>query len=111
MDQIHDISDNLIYLNSQIVLWKYSNNFTDEEFRDTFNHRFENKYIVYNLLERKINFEKDFDKIIDFVDSSLPIYPLEFILTFSISAKNWLSLDPFNILIVHDELNSVISFI
>jgi hypothetical protein len=101
-----NIEDCLIYLNSQIVIWKEEKNFDDDNFNQIFSHRFNNKFLIYNLLEKKINFESNFDKIIDFKAPNYPSYTLEFLLTFAISVKNWLSLDSYNILIVHDDLKN-----
>lgn len=52
-------------------------------------------------------FSDNQDKILDFKAPSYPSYSLEFLLTFSVSAKNWLSLDSYNILIVYDNLKNV----
>lgn len=103
---VENIEEDLIYLNSQIVLWKEDNSYDDENFNQLFEFRFNNKYMIYNLTNRKINFKKDTDKIIDFKAPDYPSYTLEFLLTFAISAKNWLSLDSYNILIVHDDLKN-----
>lgn len=101
------IEDSLIYLNSQLVLWKETNSIEDENFNQLFKHRFDNKFIIYNLIERKIDFSDNLDKVVDFKAPTYPSYTLEFLLTFAISSKNWLSLDSYNILIVHDDLKNV----
>lgn len=112
-NQVINIEDNIIYLSSQLILWKDDKNYDDESFNSIFNFRFNKKFMIYNLNQRKINFKKDHDKIIDFVTPDHPSFSLEFLLTFSISAKNWLSLDECNVLIIHDQLKSprVISLI
>jgi hypothetical protein len=101
-----NIEDSLIYLNSQIILWKEDTNFDDENFNQIFSYRFNNKFLVYNLMKRKLDFKNDADKILDFIALDYPSFTLEFLLTFAVSAKNWLSLDSYNILIVHDDLKS-----
>jgi len=100
--------DYLIYLNSQLVIWKESdNNIDPDHFNKLFEKRFNRKFMVYNLTTKKINFSDNQDKIVDFKAPEYPSYSLEFLLTFSISVKNWLSLDSYNILIVHDSLKNV----
>ena len=98
----------MIYLNSQLVIWKDSdNNIDHDHFNKLFEKRFNKKFLVYNLTDKKINFSDNQDKILDFKAPQHPSYSLEFLLTFSISVKNWLSLDSYNILIVHDNLRNV----
>ena len=100
--------DYLIYLNSQLVIWKESDNNIDQDhFNELFEKRFNRKFMVYNLTNKKINFTNNQDKIVDFKAPEYPSYSLEFLLTFSISVKNWLSLDSYNILIVYDSLKNV----
>ena len=106
--KIVKIDDTLIYLNSQVILWRYDESIDDEAYNQVFNHRHFNKYMIYNLFNRKINFNKNYDTIIDFKVPDLPSYTLEFLLSFSVSAKNWLSLDQFNVLIIHDDISNVI---
>ena len=106
--KIVKIDDTLIYLNSQVILWRYDESIDDEAYNQVFNHRHCNKYMIYNLFNRKINFNKNYDTIIDFKVPDLPSYTLEFLLSFSVSAKNWLSLDQFNVLIIHDDISNVI---
>jgi len=64
--------------------------------------------MIYNLSGRKIDFKKNADVIIDFNPPKLPAYNLEFLLTFAISVKNWTSLDPENIILIHDDITNVI---
>lgn len=102
--QISNIADNIIYLNSQLVLWRHDINHEDESLNQIFTFRFNQKFMIYNLTARKIQFKTNTDKILDFKTPSYPSYTLEFLLSFAISAKNWLSNDSYNILIIHDEL-------
>ena len=99
--------DTLIYLNSQVILWRYDKSVDDEAYNQIFNHRHHNRYMVYNLLSRKVQWSQNVDSIIDFNVPDFPAYTLEFLLSFSVSAKNWLSLDQFNVLIVHDDISNV----
>lgn len=99
----------MIYLNSQIIIWKDSGEdlIDHENFNKLFHRRFDNKFMVYNLTNRNINFKTNVDRILDFQAPDYPSYLLEFLLTFSVSVKNWLSLDCYNVLIVYDTLKNV----
>ena len=103
-----NIEDSIIYLNSQIVLWTENTNFDDEQnvMGLPFSFKFENKFLVYNLMNKKLDFKNNQDQLIDFNVPDYPSYTLEFLLTFAISAKNWISLDSYNILIVYDDLKT-----
>jgi len=93
------------------VLWKdFDNGIDHENFNKLFEKRFDKKFIVYNLSNKKIDFYDNQDKILDFKTPEYPSYSLEFLLTFAISVKNWLSLDSHNILVVFDNLKNVFSF-
>jgi hypothetical protein len=103
----NNIEDNLIYLNSQLILWKHDDNYEDDLYNKLFSFRFNNKFLIYNLIPgRKVEFQTNLDKLLDFIAPDSPSYTLEFLLTFAISAKNWLSLDSYNVLIVHDDLKN-----
>ena len=51
------IEDSVIYLNSQIILWKRDLSIDDDNFNQLFSFRFNNKFMIYNLLNRKIEFK------------------------------------------------------
>lgn len=101
-----NIEDDIIALNPQIYIWKVDLNYDDDSFNQVFTHKFDNKFMVYNVIKKKIGFKLNQDKITDFKIPDYPSYSLDFLLTFSIAAKNWLSLDSRNILIVHDDLSN-----
>lgn len=109
--KIVTIDDTLIYLNSQVILWKYDSSIDDEAYNQVLNHRHNNQYMIYNLLNRKIHFQRNLDTIIDFKTPDLPAYTLEFLLSFSVSARNWLSLDQYNVLIIHDDTSNVLNIL
>ena len=44
--KIVKIDDTLIYLNSQVILWRYDESIDDEAYNQFFNHRHFNKYII-----------------------------------------------------------------
>jgi hypothetical protein len=108
-EENYNIEDSLIYLNSQLVLWKENKNFDLDSFNQLFLHRFEKKFMIYNLTDHSIDFKGNDgnERVIDFKTPSYPAYSLEFLLSFAISAKNWLSLDTYNVLIVYDDFKNV----
>ena len=55
---IGNIEDNLIYLNSQLILWKKNKNYDNDSFNELFTHRFDNKFMIYNLSEEKVEMKK-----------------------------------------------------
>jgi len=101
-----DIFNNIISINSRIILWIEDQTYDDEQYIQIINHYYKNKYIIYNLISRKIEIKTDLDKIIDYPMINLPSYSLEFLLTFSITCKNWLNSNKNNVLILHDNLES-----
>ncbi len=101
-----DIFNNIISINNQINLWIEDRNYDDEQYIQIINHYYKNNYIIYNLIPRKIETKTDLDKIIDYPIINLPSYSLEFLLTFSITCKNWLNSNKNNILILHDTIES-----
>ena len=105
--KIANIEETLNYLTSQILVWKSDPLIEDENYNQLFNQRHNNKYMIYNLSNRKIKFKKNPNVIVDFQVPDYPAYSLEFLLSFSVSAKNWLSLDQYNLLIIHDTLENV----
>ena len=92
-----------------MIIWKDSGDeiIEHENFNKLFERRFNNKFMVYNLTNKIVNFKNNQDKILDFEAPDYPSYLLEFLLTFSVSVKNWLSLDSYNVLIVFDTLKNV----
>lgn len=104
--QIKDLDENIYKINSQIWFWQNDNNYNDEAFFEYFTKYFKEKFMVYNLIkDRKIFIKKNLDKIVDFNDlSENNAYSLEFLISFAISTKNWLSISDKNILIIHDDI-------
>ena len=101
-----DIEENIIQLNNRIILWQEDKDYDDWQFFQLINHNYKKNYMIYNLTERKIDIKTDLDKIIDFPAPNNPSYSLEFLISFSISAKNWLISNKNNILILHDDISN-----
>ena len=99
-----DIEENLIKLNDRIILWEEDKDYDDWQFFQLINYNYKKNYMIYNLTDRKIEIKTDQDKIIDFPGPNNPSYTLEYLISFSISAKNWLNSNKENILILHDEI-------
>lgn len=104
-----NISIHVQPLNSKIICWSSLGNFTDDDFNQFFQESYGDKYLIYSLSKRDIQFDSNKDKIIEFSPLDMPMYTLEFVLTFMISANNWLKLDPRNVLVVHDNFHNVVT--
>ena len=98
------ISEYLININSNILLWVYDKEFPDSEFISIIKQNYKEKFLIYNITPRKIETDSDQDKIVDFKLPNNPSFTLEFLIGFCISAENWISADNSNKLIVHDDL-------
>lgn len=101
-----NLDDTIIYINSRIILWKYEKSIDDYQYNQYFDYKYSKKYMLFNLTERTLEF-KDHIDIIDFKAPKMPSYSLEFLLSIAISAKNWISSDPNNLIIFHDSLLNV----
>ena len=98
------IQDSLIQINSKIFIWIKDSNFRDDEFIKVIRSNFRDNYMIYNLLQDKIETDTSPDKIIDFKLPNNPSFTLEFLISFCISSKNWLNAMENNILVIHDDL-------
>jgi len=87
-------------------LWKYEKTIEDSQYNQYFDYKFSKKYMLFNLTERALKFKDDVH-IIDFKAPKMPSYSLEFLLSTAISSKNWIALDPNNLIIFHDNLQNV----
>ena len=99
------ITDNLLQINSNIILWVDDIDFPDSEYISLIKNDYEEKFLIYNMAPRKIETESEQDKIVDFQLPKNPSFTLEFIIGFCISAENWLNVDNSNKLIIHDDLS------
>lgn len=99
------ITDNLLQINSNIILWVDDIDFPDSEYISLFKNDYEEKFLIYNMAPRKIDTELEQDKIVDFQLPKNPSFTLEFIIGFCISAENWLNVNSTNKLIFHDDLS------
>ena len=99
-----EIQDSLIRINSKIFIWIKDTSFKDDDFIRVIRSNFRDNYMIYNLLNEKIETDISPDKIIDFNPPKNPSFSLEFLISFCISSKNWLNAVDDNILVIHDDL-------
>ena len=99
-----EIQDSLIQINSKIFIWIKDTSFKDDDFIRVIRSHFCDNYMIYNLLQDKIETDISPDKIIDFNPPNNPSFTLEFLISFCISSKNWLNAMDNNILVIHDDL-------
>ena len=97
------ISDNLIKIHENIILWINDNNYLDCEYINLIIKDYKNDFLIYNITPRKIETNIDQDKIVDFKLPNNPSFTLEFLISFCISAENWLISDNSHKLIIHDD--------
>ena len=97
------ISDNLIKINENIILWLNDNNYLDCEFINLIMKDYQKDFLIYNITPRKIETNLVQDKIVDFKLPNNPSFTLEFLISFCISAENWLISENSHILIIHDD--------
>lgn len=102
-----NINDTIIKISETVFLWQYNSSYEDEEYVEIFNRIFKCNYIIYNITPRKISFKNPIyaSKIKEFKSPDNPAYTLNYIITFCLSAKDWLSTCESNIIIVHNDLN------
>ena len=99
------ITDYIIKINENIILWINDNdtNYPDPQFISIFSLDYKENFLIYNITKRKIETDIEQDKIVDFQLPNNPSFTLEFLISFCISAENWLSSDNSHILIIHDD--------
>ena len=97
------ISDNFVKVNEKIILWINDKNFSDSEFIQLINQDYKEDFLIYNIIQRKIESDLEQDKIVDFKLPNNPSFTLEFLIGFCISAENWLSSGNSHKLIIHDD--------
>ena len=97
------ISDSLIKINENIILWLNDNNYLDCEFINLIMKDYQKDFLIYNITPRKIETNLVQDKIVDFKLPNNPSFTLEFLISFCISAENWLISENSHILIIHDD--------
>ena len=101
------INDFIIHINSQIVFWVFpdQNEYDDDSFIQVFNNKYKSNYVVYNLSPRQFTFKSKLpqNNIISYKAPDAPAYSLEFIINLTIAAKNYLSVNDSNVLIIHDD--------
>ena len=89
-----EIEETIYMINNQIVYWEYDGGYTDDNFIQVFNKKFQKNYKIYNITSRQLEVKTDQDKIINLKAPDNPSYTLEFLMSFSIQAKKFLSSNP-----------------
>ena len=97
------ISDNLIKINDNIILWINDNNYLDSEYINLIIKDYKNDFLIYNITPRKIETNIDQNKIVNFKLPNSPSFTLEFLISFCISSENWLLSNNSHKLIILDD--------
>ena len=101
-----NILNNIFQINNNLTLWIDDSDFQDEQFLSIFNQKFKSNYRIYNLMPRTLDFKSDLDKVVNCHPPNFPSYTLEYLINFSISSKNYISINEDNVLIIHDEIKN-----
>lgn len=96
--------ENIIPINNKIILWIKDELYPPSIYFSYFSQNYKSKYLIYNISQNKLDSDLSQDKIIDFNLSKNPSFTLEFLITFCISAENWINADKSNILIIYDDI-------
>lgn len=101
------IHDSLIKLSNNVFLWQYDSSYEDEEYVEIFQMIFKCNYLIFNTTPRQLSFKKEIhiSKIKDIKSPDYPSYTLNYLISFCISAQNWLNENQSNIIIIHNDLN------
>ena len=99
-----NIEENLIQINNNVTLWIEDSKFEDGQFLSIFKNKYKENFRIYNLTPRILNFTDNLEKVVNCHPPNYPSYTLEYLINFSISSKNYISLNEDNVLIIHDEI-------
>lgn len=105
----YNLKDHVVALNSNIVCWTGIGNYSDEDFNKYFQFIYGSNFLIYSLYRRNIAFSTNKEKIIDFQAGDMPMYTLEFVINFLVSASKFLNSNKAGVLVVHDNFNNVFS--
>jgi hypothetical protein len=96
---------NFLEINNKIILWIKDSDIPISECINYISKTYNQKYLIYNISHSKLDTDLSQDKIIDFNLPKNPSFTLEFILSFCISAENWINAGNSNILIIYDDID------
>ena len=100
----HNFLDNIIPINNKIIFWIKDSLFPSSIYFTYFSQNYGSKFLIYNISQTKLDTDISQDKIIDFNIPNNPSLTLEFLISFCISAENWINVDLSNILIIYDDI-------
>ena len=96
--------DNIIPINNKIILWIKDSLYPQSIYISHFTQKYSSKFLIYNITQTKLEIDSSQDKIMDFNLPNNPSFSLEFLISFCISAENWINADINNILIIYDDI-------
>lgn len=103
--------NNLVFINSQIIVWKKSEEDNEIDYESYFRKQLKQDYHILNFSGIPVpNFKND-EIIITYKTPNLPSYTLQFILDFSFSIKEILDGNSKAIFVFYDFITSVRVFL
>ena len=96
--------DSIIPINNKLILWIKNESYPLSNYITYISNKYNSNFLIYNITQSKLDTELSEEKIIDFNLPKNPSFSLEFIISFCISAENWLNADINNILIIYDDI-------
>ena len=101
---INNFSDNFLPINNKLILWIKDTLYPLSDYIKYLSQKFNSNFLIYNITQSKLETEISQDKFVDFNLPKNPSFTLEFLISFCISAQNWLNADMSNILIIYDDI-------
>ena len=103
-NQKQNFLDSIIPINNKLILWIKNESYTLSDYITYISTKYNSNFLIYNITQSKLDTDLSEEKIIDFNLPKNPSFSLEFIISFCISAENWLNADINNILIIYDDI-------
>ena len=103
-NQKQNFLDSIIPINNKLILWIKNESYPLSNYITYISNKYNSNFLIYNITQSKLDTELSEEKIIDFNLPKNPSFSLEFIISFCISAENWLNADINNILIIYDDI-------
>ena len=103
-NQKKNFLDNIIQINNKLILWTKNESYHLSDYITYISKQISSNFLIYNITQSKLDTDLSEEKIIDFNLPKNPSFSLEFLISFCISAENWLNADINNILIIYDDI-------
>ena len=100
----NNFSDNFIPINNKLILWIKDTLYPLSDYIKYLSQKYNSNFLIYNITQSKLETEISQDKFVDFNLPKNPSFTIEFLISFCISAENWLNADKSNILIIYDDI-------